>query len=420
VTIDTPAPPAGDLPTGELPHIASHRHLVELPAVLSGTLAPIDAVVVPATRPDASLHHAAGVARRAGCPLLVLCSRGMDAETAVATVSRRRRPPRMVAVDVHGDYGTLDVKLRTDDFPMATHGRGDASHKRNLGVLLARMLGWRSVLFLDDDVVGMDVDRLARTQTLLAAETPGGDVEAVGWSFEAFADNSVVCHANRSTGGVQDTFVGAGGLAVRVHPGTPFFPNVYNEDWLFLYDSVARGRVLLAGGMIQLSYDPFDHAARAEHQEFGDLFAESLFALLHERATPSVSAVDLDLLLAPARSGDWWRDRIRRRREFLSGVAGRVPAGNLAMARSLARARDTLLGIAPVDLADYTAAWREDLATWADLLAALPRTDLARALEVLRLEGVGDVGRLRPGPGQALRARVSARVSAGSRAPSRR
>jgi hypothetical protein len=416
VTIDTPAPPTGELPTGELPHIGSHRQLVELPAVFDGTLAPIDAVVVPATRPDASLHHAAGVARRAGCPLLVLCSRGISAETAVATVSRRRRPPRVVAVDVHGDYGTLDVKLRTDHFATATHGRGDASHKRNLGVLLARMLGWGSVLFLDDDVLGMDVESLARTRTLLAAETPGGDVEAVGWSFEAFADNSVVCHAHRSTGGVQNTFIGAGGLAVRVHAGTPFFPNVYNEDWLFLYDNVARGRVLLAGGMIQLSYDPFDHAARAEHQEFGDLFAESLFALLHDPVTPPVTAADVDALLGPARDGDWWRDRIRRRREFLAGIAGRVPAHDVAMARSLARARDTLLGIAPFDLVDYTAAWREDLTTWSDLLGALPRADLARALEVLRLEGVGDVSRLRPGLG----ARVSARVSAGSRAPSRR
>ena len=416
MTIDVPAQPAGELPTGELPHIASHRHLVELPAVTPGTLAPIDAVVVPATRPDASLHHAAGVARRAGCPLLVLCSRGIRAATAVATVSRVRRPPRVVAVDVHGDYGTLDVKLRTDGIRMATRGRGDASHKRNVGVLLARMLGWRSVLFLDDDVVGMDDDRLARTRALLAAETPGGDVEAVGWSFEAFADNSVVCHAHRSTGGYQDTFIGAGGLAVRVHGGTPFFPNVYNEDWLFLFDKVAQGRVLLAGGMIQLPYDPFDHAARAQHQEFGDLFAESLFSLLHAGPTPSVSAADVDVLLAPALSGDWWRDRISRRRKFVAEIADLVPAADTAMARSLARARDTLFGVAPFDLVDYTAAWREDLATWSDLLADLPRTDLPRALETLKLEGVGDVTRRRPGLG----ARVSARVAAGSRAPSRR
>ena len=416
MTIDVPAQPTGELPTGELTHIASHRHLVELPAVTTGTLAPIDAVVVPATRPDASLHHAAGVARRAGCPLLVLCSKGIRAATAVATVSRTRRPPRVIAVDVHGDYGTLDVKLRTDGIGLATHGRGDASHKRNVGVLLARMLGWRSVLFLDDDVAGMDDARLARTRSLLAAETPGGEVEAVGWSFEAFADNSVVCHAHRSTGGVQDTFVGAGGLAVRVHAGTPFFPNVYNEDWLFLLDHVAQGRVLLAGGMIQLPYDPFDHAARADHQEFGDLFAESLFSLLHHPVRLPVPATGVDALLAPARDGDWWRDRIRRRREFVAEIAGRLRPGDAAMARSMARARRTLLGIAPLDLVDYTAAWREDLATWSDLLGGLPRTDLARALEVLRLEGVGDVGRQRPGLGTW----VSARGPAGSRAPWRR
>jgi hypothetical protein len=416
VTIDVPA-----WSTGELTHIASHRHLVELPAVTTGALATIDAVIVPATRPDASLHHAAGIARRIGCPLVVLCSKGITAAAAAATVAQTRRPPRVVAVDVNGTYGKLDVKLRTDGVRMATHGRGDASHKRNVGVLLARMLGWRSVLFVDDDVFGMDDARLARTRSLLAAETPGGHVEAVGWSFEAFADNSVVCHAHRSTGGIQDTFIGAGGLAVRVHEATPFFPNVYNEDWLFLYDHVAQGRVLLAGGLAQLPYDPFDHAARADHQEFGDLFAESLFTLLHHPARLPVPAAGVDALLAPARDGDWWRERITRRSAFVAAIVARSRPGDTAMARSLARARRTLQGIVPLDLVDYTAAWRDDLATWSDLLAGLPCTELPRALEMLELEGVGDVTRLRPGLGaRVLGARVTARAAAGSRAPSRR
>src|SRR4029450_11890877 len=100
--------------------------------------------------------------------------------------------------------------------------------------------------------------------------TPGGLVEAVGWSFEAFADNSVVCHAHRSSGGRQGAFIGGGGPARRVHEGTPFFPNVYNEDWLFLHDLVARGQVLLAGGLCQLPYDPLEHARPAIPQESRD------------------------------------------------------------------------------------------------------------------------------------------------------
>ena len=107
-------------PTEEIPHIPSHRHLVKLP--VSPEPSPpvdLDAVIVPATRADAALPHAAGGARRAGCPLLVLCSKGMTAAAAVAEVQRSRRPPLVVAVDVEGHYGQLDLKLRTDSHKRA-------------------------------------------------------------------------------------------------------------------------------------------------------------------------------------------------------------------------------------------------------------------------------------------------------------
>jgi hypothetical protein len=402
-------------PTEEIPHIASHRHLVRLPVSPEPTTpVALDAVIVPATRADSALHHAAGVARRAGCPLLVLCSKDMTAATAVAEVSRSRRPPPVVAVDVHGHYGQLDLKFRTDGHTLATHGRGDASHKRNIGVLVARLLRWRSVLFLDDDVVGLDDARLTRTRSLLGLETPGGRVEAVGWSFEAFADNSVVCHAHRITGGYQDVFIGGGGLAVSVHEGTPFFPNVYNEDWLFLFDLVAQGRVLLAGGLAQLPYDPFDHAERAEYQEFGDLFAESLFALLHHPTPRPLPGSAIEPLLKPARQPDWWRERIERRARFIASVDSRCAARDSRMVRSLRRAQAALGLVHPLDLVDYVDTWRADLATWHRRLANLPHTDLRRALDLLDLDGAGDVaGRRR------LAARVSGRVAGGSRAPSR-
>jgi hypothetical protein len=405
-------------PTEEIPHIASHRHLVDLP--VSPEPAPpvaLDAVIVPASRADAALHHAAGVARRAGCPLLVLCSKEMTAAAAVAEVQRTRRPPLVVAVDVEGHYGQLDLKFRTDSHTLATHGRGDASHKRNIGVLVAQLLRWRSVLFLDDDVVGMDDARLTRTRSLLGRETPGGRVEAVGWSFEAFADNSVVCHAHRSTGGHQDVFIGGGGLAVRVHEGTPFFPNVYNEDWLFLFDLVAQGRVLLAGGLAQLPYDPFDHAERAEYQEFGDLFAESLLALLHHPTPRPLAHAAIEPLLMPARRQDWWRERIDRRARFIASVDTRCAVRDSRMVRSLRRAHAALELVHPLDLVDFVDAWRADLATWHRRLTGLPHTDLRRALDLLELEGAGDVARRR---GRGLAGRVSGRVAGGSRAPSPR
>ena len=100
-----------------------------------------------------------------------------------------------------------------------------------------------------------------------------------------FPDNSVVCHAHRETGGSQDTFVSGSALAVNSWTETGFFPEVYNEDWLFFYDNARARRLGWSGAnAAQLPYDPFDQPERTKRQEFGDVLAEGLYALLDEGA----------------------------------------------------------------------------------------------------------------------------------------
>lgn len=60
-----------------------------------------------------------------------------------------------------------------------------------------------------------------------------------------------------------------------------FFPDIYNEDWLFLFPSVHLRRVCRTGSVWQLPYDPFARPSRAVGEEFGDVFAEGLMELAH-------------------------------------------------------------------------------------------------------------------------------------------
>ena len=71
-------------------------------------------------------------------------------------------------------------------------------------------------------------------------------------------------------------------LAVSSPEATSFFPDIYNEDWLFFYDDARARRLGWSGrNATQLHYDPFGQPRRAERQEFGDALAEGLYALLH-------------------------------------------------------------------------------------------------------------------------------------------
>jgi hypothetical protein len=359
-----------------------------------------DAVIVPATRSDGGrVAHAAGVARIAGCPLVVMCSRGVAATAVGASLADVALPHTVLIVDIEARRSPGMKPLLTDRVRVATRGRGDTSFKRNLGLLAAQMLGWERLLFLDDDVHGLREQELRNGMSLLSGEAVSGRVEAIGWTFGDFPDNSVVCHSRRDAGLEQETFIGAGGLLVsRQSPdgliASNFFPKVYNEDWLFLFDSVARRRVVLAGELHQAEYDPYDTPERASHQEFGDILAEGLYRLIHESAQADISneAEWVEELLTPAKDERWWRQEISSRRSMLVQIRRQLPdhhRSRSAILSSLHHADEAINDSWSVELADYVTAWRTDLKIWRDMLPDLPSTfngqcdALAQVLEVL-------------------------------------
>ena len=187
----------------------------------------------------------------------------------------------------------------------------------------------------------------------------------------------------RLSGGLQGVFAGAGALVIQTEGCLPFFPAVYNEDWLFLYHWLARDAVLDAGEVRQIPYDPFADPERAAREEFGDILGEGLFqpcTIAGQRGRRPGAAYwaafqDRRHMLI---------DRIERRLEGVerSGNvwAVRRSAGRGAGCRSEA--------IRPESLAEYVDAWRGDLHAWNGRLARLPRLgSLLEALDYLGLSG---------------------------------
>lgn len=116
----------------------------------------------------------------------------------------------------------------------------DASQKRNLALLLARLVGWQRVLLLDDDIYRLDSAHARAAVGLLDR------YRFIGLENDGFPDNSVVCHAYRAVGGMQEQFVGGGALAVDPLRTRAFFPDTYNDDWLFILGDSNR-RVAVTG-----------------------------------------------------------------------------------------------------------------------------------------------------------------------------
>ena len=84
--------------------------------------------------------------------------------------------------------------------------KSDLSLKRNLALMLSHLLGWSRIVFLDDDIIEINAQDVAKAGGLLDT------YNAVGLHVGGFPDNSVGCHAFRQAGGPTMLFGGGGGV----------------------------------------------------------------------------------------------------------------------------------------------------------------------------------------------------------------
>jgi len=358
----------------------SHRQLiasVRAGAGRSGRVG-LDAIIVPASRQSNNLDHAVTLARAARCRLVVFCSR----DTRVAEVEQLladRCFSQAVVVGLPLGYRHELLRFESSDLAYAelselcVNPNGDLSTKRNLGLLLARMVGWKRIFFMDDDVRDIGPDDLAATVSLLSR------YRSVGMRVIDMPDNSVVCHAHRAIGADQDVFVSGSVLAVSPQEPMGFFPEIYNEDWFFFHDDAKEQRLGWSGrNATQLRYDPFENPQRAERQEFGDILAEGLYALLHLGEEKTAATLD------------FWENFLRARRSFLGNILGNSNQVALdirdKMIYAVRTAMRSLEQVAPSMCEQYIQAWGRDLRTWTDVLASLPvNLPVESALERLGL-----------------------------------
>jgi hypothetical protein len=360
-------------------HYNTHRELTARaePVTPQINVLRLDAIIVPATRPAPYLDHAVTLARAAQCSLLILCSQHLHSADVKEYLAARSFTDAIV-IDLPPAYSHPLFDFRglhgiKDQLPPGSGYLTDLSMKRNIGLVLARMLGWRRVFFLDDDIRDITYPDLQRTVDML------GSFSAVGMRVTKFPDNSIVCHASRITGGDQDVFVSGAALAVDCDSDIAFFPGIYNEDWFFFFDTASNGQLGNSDlEATQLAYYPFAKPERAAWQEFGDVIAEGLYALLH---------LHMDARQA---TSVYWDCFLEERRSFLEATLSRAAAAppdvRDEVTASLHSALKCLSGITPDLCVRYVEAWRNDLRAWKQRWSAVRvMPSVTAALSELRL-----------------------------------
>jgi hypothetical protein len=357
-------------------HHSTHRHLLARERLASAPGARVDALIVPTARPISWLREAMTLAAALRCVLVAVCSLRVRA-VEVMDLGFELGVPTL-AVDMPDARHVLPASMGTRLLDGTSLVRmSDASQKRNLALLLARLAGWQRVLLLDDDIYRLDSAHARAAVGLLER------YNFVGLENHGFPDNSVVCHAYREVGGMQGQFVGAGALAVDPTRSRSFFPDTYNADWLFVSGDSNPPRVAVTGSMRQKDFDPFASPKRAQDEEFGDCLAEGLYWLLDGHR--SLEQADMA----------HWTAFLGRRQRFIDRLMLRVcrvvhdPDRQAKLLASLQVAQETNEKITPELCAEYVNCWRSDLTNWQRFIDDLPTgLGVDEALNQLGLAGV--------------------------------
>ncbi|MEV7094068.1 hypothetical protein AB0M80_14665 [Amycolatopsis sp. NPDC051045] len=323
--------------------------------------AAMDAIIVPTGRPAAYLRQAIAVAKERDVFLLLLCS--LRSTASSAALEAKSAGVRALAIDIDLLNPGLVPEFATDQVLRSTRFRRqtDTSFKRNLGLLIAVLAGWKRILFLDDDI------ELPNPADLDVAAGLLGEYPVVGLANVGMPDNSVVCHAIRDAGQKQDTFIGGGALAVGEAAFSSFFPNIYNEDWFFLLDGMRLRPSATTGTAVQKDYDPYRDPRRARGEELGDTLAEGVFGLF-----------DSHLGLTHA-DRPYWREFLADRRRIIRDTiklvrSAPIEAGQQArMVDSLRAAIGRSELITPALCVRYLHAWQQDCVRWRQRVTDLRR-----------------------------------------------
>jgi hypothetical protein len=354
-------------------HHGSHRNLLRLPGTPSPKWPELDAIVVPTARDPGHLTEAARLARILDCTLVTLHS----GQLTSAALAWRLLPEDvdLIAIDMPARAHLRLPHWETSRLlsPTIFARRNDLSAKRNLGLMLIRMLGWSRILFLDDDITAPNLGELRKATGLL------GRHHAVGLHIGGFPDHSVVCHAYKLVGGSQESFIGGGALAVATERCDSFFPDIYNDDWFFMLDREGRLRpVARAGEVRQEGFDPFRDIDRARAEELGDVLAEGTYWLLDQGG----SASDAD--------HQHWAKFLVKRRRFIERILERSESSRVIEA--LQGSLERLALITPELCERYLHAWARDRNTWLRHIASLPDGQTPQqALGVLSAPGAPSI-----------------------------
>lgn len=230
---------------------------------------------------------------------------------------------------------------------------------RNYALVLAKLLGFRRVIMIDDDIIFKGTKRIFNILSALSR------FDIVGARTTGMPDDSVVGHIIRALGLQPDEFISGQFVGIDTDSMDYYFPNIYNEDWIFFLFQTANTSLGRISEVEQLIYDPFrDFRRKSLFQEFGEIAVDGVFEAV-------VAKKEMSLLNAK----DFWTNVCRERAKLLKELTGAVKShpNRRTFEMILKGLQRYHLSIHPEQFRLFFGNYLESLSSWHTLLSTLSK-----------------------------------------------
>lgn len=246
-------------------------------------------------------------------------------------------------------------------FPLFKTDGWDLPIKRNFAIWHAKDVGHQTILLLDDDIRFKDNFLTFRKMLHAVHQTAITGAYSIG-EFDTSLTGSIAMQY----GITRPVFFSGNCLGINLLKFKPFFPNIYNEDWLSILPAILRKEAALVGPVIQLPRRVTCVKDTAKHQEFGEIIADELYSRLEKAHKDNCFTDFLNLFL----NTEHWENVLGDRVRWLSLLRERAKVEDLSSGDKeteveiLDAAIDSCGTLKPDDFIGFINKWKIEYSDW--------------------------------------------------------
>ena len=272
-----------------------------------------------------------------------------SSQTDVAEALKLKGAAVDIILPQDSELQALRARQRSSHHAFTHHnGFWDLPQKRNHALVLSTRARYRNILLLDDDIRGVSEQKFKQASRLLK------EYSVTGCFVDDFPDTSVFGHLLRAAGEDVRPFLSGSFLFIKIGNTPSFFPDIYDEDWLFMIPHVINRSISSFGSIMQLPHNPFDSPLRASFQEFGDTIVDGLFQMVASNTFSNRYQTEC------------WSDVINARREVLMTLAQKLP--EQIHQEAISAALTVSRSITARDCVDFIIRWEDDVGMWNEFI----------------------------------------------------